>query len=116
MDGRDERGRFTAGNKASPGRPKGARNRLGEAFIEALHDDFVEHGPATIRRVRQEDPVAYVKVCASILPKELNIKVEDELTDEELDQRIRQLAAALNLAIESGTGSAPRAEEGTTRH
>jgi hypothetical protein len=94
---------FQPGN---PGRPKGSRNKLGEAFIAALHDDFVEHGPATIARVRVEDPVAYVKVCAGILPKELKLTGSEDMTDEQLDARIRSLAAALSLELggEAGTG------------
>jgi hypothetical protein len=31
-----------SGNPA--GRPKGARNKLGEAFLDALYDDFKVHG------------------------------------------------------------------------
>lgn len=90
---------FKTGN---PGRPKGSRNRLGEAFIEALHDDFQTHGASTIARVREEDPTAYVKVCASLLPKELKIERMDDLSDEQLDQRIKQLAAVIGLEIGAG--------------
>ena len=96
------------------GRPKGSRNKLGEAFIAALHDDFQEHGPATIAKVRETDPTAYVKVCASLLPKEVKLTggVED-LTDEQLDARIRVLAAAISLEIggEAGTGEPSRGAE-----
>ena len=90
---------FKAGN---PGRPKGSRNKLGEAFIEALYADFETHGAVTIASVRAEDPTAYVKVCASLLPKELKVATSRELTDEQLDARIRELAAALDLEV--GTG------------
>ena len=90
---------FKPGN---PGRPKGSRNKLGEAFLAALHEDFKEFGVGAIEKVRMEKPDAYLKVIASILPKELNIRVEDELSDTELDERIRQLASALSLEI--GTG------------
>lgn len=97
--------RFQPGN---PGRPKGARNKLGEDFINALHDDFTEHGVAAIQAVRQERPHEYVKVIASLLPKELKVTTESDLTDDQLDQRIRQLAAALSLELnggEAGVGS-----------
>lgn len=86
-----------SGNPA--GRPKGSRNKLGEAFIEALHADFQEHGPATIARVREEDPTAHVKVCAGLLPKELKLADERDLSDEELHQRIKQLAAVLGFSF-----------------
>lgn len=112
VDNRDDRGRFAQGVKMG-GRPKGARNRLGEEFLSALADDFSEHGAATIARVRSEDPVAYVKVCASILPKELNVRVDplEELSDEELDRRIRGLADALRLEVGVGAGAGGEAPE-----
>lgn len=95
--------RFKPGQSGNPaGKPKGSRNKLGEAFIEALHDSFIQHGAATIERVRQEDPTAYVKVCAGLLPKELKIERVDELNDEQLDQRIRQLASIIGVEIGAG--------------
>ena len=91
------------GQSGNPeGRKKGSRNKLGEAFLEALHDDFQAHGASTIARVREEDPTAYVKVCASLLPKELKIERMDDLSDEQLDQRIKQLAAVIGLEIGAG--------------
>lgn len=55
------------------GRPKGSRNKLGEAFLQALHDDFITHGVATIETVRIERPHEYLKVVASLLPKDVNL-------------------------------------------
>lgn len=94
---------FQPGN---PGRPKGSRNKLGEEFIKALYADFEEHGPAVIATVRQEKPDQYLKVVASVLPKEVKVTTEVDLSDDELDKRIRQLAAALDLSIggEGGAG------------
>jgi hypothetical protein len=42
---------FKSGN---PGRPKGSRNKLGEAFLDALHADWQEHGTEAIARGCQE--------------------------------------------------------------
>ena len=53
------------------GRPKGSRNKLGEAFLLAMAEDFAEHGVETIKMARLEDPVSYVKVVAGLLPKEV---------------------------------------------
>lgn len=62
--------RFKPGN---PGRPKGSRNKLGEDFLKALHADFEENGVEAIAQVREEKPDQYLKVIASILPKEIEM-------------------------------------------
>jgi hypothetical protein len=58
------------------GRPKGARNRLGTAFLEALEADFHQFGPQAIALVREKKPEVYMKVVADLLPKEASINVE----------------------------------------
>ena len=98
---------FKPGQSGNPaGRTKSSRNKLGEAFLEALHDDFTTHGADAIKAAREENPLCYVKVCASILPRYLNVNINplEELTDEQLIERIRQLEDAVTREI--GTGSA----------
>ncbi len=68
----DEKGRFITGNSGG-GRPKGSRNQLGEAFIADIYADWQKHGIETISRVREERPQDYLKVVASILPKDINL-------------------------------------------
>lgn len=87
------------GNAA--GRPKGSRNKLGEAFIEAMHADFMEHGTDVIQTVRQEKPDQYLKVLASILPKELHV-TDASLGDMSDDELIELLAAVRSLTAQSG--------------
>lgn len=58
-----------SGNPA--GRPKGARSKLGEAFLAGLLADFSKHGVIAIEEVREKRPHEYLKVVASILPKEI---------------------------------------------
>ena len=66
---------WVPGESGNPkGRPLGSRNRLSEKFILALHDDFEEHGSAVIAQVRQERPEIYLKVIASLVPRELHFK------------------------------------------
>ena len=67
-------GRFVAGTSGY-GRQKGSRNKLGEAFIDDLYHDWVNNGAETLARLREEDPAAYVRVVAQVLPQ----KVEQDV-------------------------------------
>ena len=100
---------YVPGQSGNPaGRPKGSRNKLGEAFIAALHDDFKEHGVSAIERVRTEEPAQYLKVIAAIVPKELNIKSDafDGISDEQLSAIL--VAARSALGIPEAGGEDPR--------
>lgn len=107
---------FKPGN---PGRPKGSRNKLGEQFLDDMYADWQAHGVEVIAKVRDEKPDQYLKVVASILPKELNVNVNevDSLTDDELIERIRALDAAIRpyLAL-AGEGEVAGGIRETTAH
>jgi hypothetical protein len=63
---------FKPGQSGNPaGRPKGARSKLGEEFLKALLADFEKHGVVAVESVRTDKPDQYLKVIASILPKEI---------------------------------------------
>jgi Family of unknown function (DUF5681) len=84
-----------SGNLA--GRPKGSKNKLSEDFIGALYVDFQDHGAAAIAACRAEKPDVYVRVIASLLPKDVNLTTRnlDDLSD---DQLMRKLAALTEMA------------------
>ena len=94
-------GRFLTGNNGG-GRPKGARSKLGEQFLDALQQDFDKHGVEAIEKVREDKPEIYLKVIASILPKELNVSANelDHLSDEQLIERIRVLNEELRPILD----------------
>jgi hypothetical protein len=101
---------WVPGESGNPkGRPLGSRNKLSEKFILALHDDFEEHGSAVIAQVRQERPEIYLKVIASLVPRELHFKSanafegmsDDELTSLLVDVR-RSLSARAGESSSTG--------------
>ena len=96
MSERRRDGTFLPGQ--SPGRPKGARNRLQSSFLHALAEDFAEHGAAAIKICRIEEPARYVQIVASLMPRELEIEHQtatSDLDDQQLDSLIIQIRQQL---------------------
>jgi hypothetical protein len=67
--------RFRPGQSGNPaGRPKGARNKVSEKLLEALASDFDIHGKEVIETVRIDKPHEYLKIVASLVPKQMEIE------------------------------------------
>src|SRR5262245_59226905 len=65
---------FEKGQSGNPnGRPKGSRNKLSEAFLQALSADFNDHGTAVIEKVRAEKAHEYLKIVALLVPKQVEL-------------------------------------------
>lgn len=99
---------WQAGKSGNPeGRPKGSRNKLGEDFLKALQEDFQENGKAAIAEVRADRPHEYLKVIASILPKQVEIKegAFDGISDEQLAALVYAARSALGVAEGGGAGT-----------
>jgi len=85
--------RFKPGQSGNPkGRPPGSRHKLGEDFIAGLQADFAEHGPAVIEQVRKELPHVYLKIIASVLPKELKIDAGPRDSSDYTDAELAEIA------------------------
>jgi hypothetical protein len=91
------------------GRPKGSRNKLSEDFVAALYNDFQDHGSAAIAACREEKPDVYVRVIASLLPKDVNMTTRnlDDLSDDQpmwklamLTEMVKPLLAKLPTVID----------------
>ena len=78
------------------GRPKGSRNKISEAFIQALHTDFAEHGAQAIVDTRESKPAEYIRTVASLVPKEvLHRSATDDMSDDDLEDIISSLADSI---------------------
>jgi hypothetical protein len=63
-----------------PGRPKGSRNKLGEAFLADVYESWQKHGAETLERMIQDDPGGFVRVVANILPDKLEVDVKHTIS------------------------------------
>ena len=94
------KGRWLPGTSGNPaGRPISSRQKLGEAFLKDLLADWKQNGKDAIVKMRKKDAVAYCRVIASVLPRELvftETSEIDAMTPEEMSgllQIIRQMKA-----------------------
>lgn len=110
---RDENGKFIVPPK-SPGRPKGARSKLGEQFCQDVYAKWQEVGERCIDEMIADKPGDFVKLVATMLPKEMSLTVSDgsDLSDEELHDRIRNLASQLAPFIADGIAGTDAGVEG----
>lgn len=85
--------------KGNPGRPKGARQALGDSILEELKRQFAEHGKRILADMAKDDPKAFMDVCVKVLPKEINVSgnVEHSHTVEVAAQRVDEILAALTV-------------------
>ena len=104
---------FKPGQSGNPaGRPKGSRNRHSENFLNAFARDFERHGAAVIETVRKERPQDYLKVAASLLPKQMETETRQsrpfsELSDAELIGIILDETEVIVEAVLVSRGHAP---------
>lgn len=102
---------YKPGQSGNPaGRKKGSRNKLGEAFLSELLADFEDYGAAAIADCRKEDPAAYCRIIAAIIPKELDTTDEERLLEKFLEEfttveEIKEFRKTIgHLALEQSAG------------
>ena len=97
VNGRDAKtGQFVMGHSGYGGRPKGSRNKLGEQFVEDVYRKWRKHGSDVIERVIRDDPAAFLRTVAQILPKELHAELDVNV---ELFARAKTYSEAYDMAM-----------------
>jgi hypothetical protein len=74
------------------------RRSFNRDFLLALAADFKKHGAAAIEKVRKQQPAAYMKICALLVPRELQVEHSGgvkAMTDEEIERAIEMIEALI---------------------
>src|SRR6266536_1441000 len=103
---RNSKGQFQLGH--SGGRPKGARNRLAAQVFEDILHHWCEpaapgselcKGAEALETLYKEKPGEYLRLTASVLPREFIFEsVTSQLDDEQNDQHLKALRRRMNEA------------------
>lgn len=104
----NEDGKFKKGHHlTSGGRPHKSRDKLGKAFVDALSRDFEEHGEAAIQACRIFAPAKYLALIVNLMPKEVKVTTEEQMTDGELESALKRLLFADIAATLTGETARP---------
>jgi hypothetical protein len=85
-------GKFLAGTKAGPGRPKGLKDRLNVQVIETLEALWTKRGAEIIDQLAAEKPEVVASLIARMIPQELATQAitgTDETEKAEGNQEVR---------------------------
>jgi hypothetical protein len=72
---RSKLGQFVKGHRGGPGRPVGSRNVLATRFLDDLQRQWAKSGKRALERTAEDDPVAFTKIVASLLPRQMLAEV-----------------------------------------
>src|SRR6516162_10510583 len=81
---------YKPGQSGNPkGRPQGSRNKLSEEFFRDLCDAWQAFGKPALETLATLYPAEFVRVVASLMPKETQATITrvnlDRISDEQLD-------------------------------
>ena len=114
-DQRDDKGRFLNGNSGG-GRPLGSRHKLNEQFLADLSEVWEADGKDAIKRAIAEHPEQIVKVVASLLPKDINLKTAEGDAFLETLEHFNEISRAARAARDAEAKAVRDADSPSTPH
>lgn len=100
------------------GRPRGSRSKFSELFFQDMLMEWQEGGKEAIAKVRLEDPATFLRVAASIPPKEFSLNEGESTLERILEQystgELDKIATALSVIGAAHQGGEGKKEEGAT--
>jgi hypothetical protein len=79
------------------GRPQGTRNKLQADFLRDLAEAWARDGASALRVMIAEQPSDFVRVCASLMPREVALDIGGPLTELSDDELLEALQAVREL-------------------
>src|SRR6516165_11146805 len=108
-------GKFASGWSGNPGGSlEATRRSFNKDFLLALAADFKKHGAAAIEKVRKQQPAAYMKICALLVPREMKSEHSGgikAMSDEQLERAIEVIE---ELIRQRDAGQSAKVIEGET--
>jgi hypothetical protein len=96
------------------GKASGTRDKISKALLMDMECAWELYGIKALRKMAASDPSGFVKAYISLLPKEVKVDAAENMTEEQLLGRIRELA--INLGVESSLLLAGALSADETKH
>jgi hypothetical protein len=96
---------WKSGQSGNPlGRPKGSKNKISEKFLENLYENWERQGANALDKAAENEPMQYVKMVASLVPRELMKETSINISFIEALKQINQSEKELlNGSIHEGS-------------
>ena len=106
-------GKFAPGWSGNPGGSlEATRRSFNKDFLLALAADFKKHGAAAIEKVREQQPAAYMKICALLVPREMKLEHSGGVKAMTEDQIVDAIAAIEGWLAARSAGDNAKVIEG----
>ena len=79
--------KFKKGHPGGPGRPKGARNKVTDIYLDALASTTTDDVLQVVEKLKVSRPDAYLKLLSALVPRDLDINHSGNLSVSVIDYK-----------------------------